>query len=432
MSEKNPILEYLSVKLGDLGYTYPGLSGKSKDHFGFGKPYIPYMNIFSNSKIKKEFLEYVDIKPNEKQNKVQLGDLFFTTSSETVEEVGMTSVLLNEIGEAYLNSFCFGFRLHNFEILLPEYAAYLFRGEELRKKISLFGQGSTRYNLPKTQMLSKLYLNVPNKNYQKKIAHILTTCDKVIEQTQFAIAKYKAIKQGMLHDLFTRGLDANGKLRPKYEDAPELYKESKLGWVLKNWEVDVFSNKVQIISGGTPPTHNREYWNGTIPWLSVDDFNNGERYVKCATKHITEEGLKNSATNFLKKGMIIISARGTVGVISQLGIEMTFNQSCYGLNSNDTNIHNDYIYYFLIHYKTNSGFISFGSVFSTITKDYFDSLDFYFPKDTNEAKEIVQRISLIDSHIETEENYLFKLQQIKTGLMGDLLNGEGIPDIKCN
>ncbi|RYE57605.1 MAG: restriction endonuclease subunit S [Sphingobacteriales bacterium] len=74
---------------------------------------------------------------------------------------------------------------------------------------------------------------------QQKIAKILGTIDAVIEKTQVAIAKYKAIKQGMLHDLFTRGIDVQtGKLRPKYEDAPELYKESKLGMVPKEWEVD--------------------------------------------------------------------------------------------------------------------------------------------------------------------------------------------------
>src|SRR5690606_29055719 len=103
--------EWKEIELGNLGQTYSGLSGKTKEDFGSGKPYIPYLNIFSNSKINPNALELVEISPTERQNRVQHGDIFFTTSSETIEEVGMTSVLLNDLGEVYLNSFCFGFRL---------------------------------------------------------------------------------------------------------------------------------------------------------------------------------------------------------------------------------------------------------------------------------------------------------------------------------
>ena len=119
--------------LGELGFTYAGLSGKTQKDFGRGKPFIPFMNIMSNGKIDPKFMGLVEVTQNERQNAVQKGDLFFTTSSETPEEVGMTSVLLEEIGECYLNSFCFGFRLYNFEDLQPEFAPYLFRGNEVRK-----------------------------------------------------------------------------------------------------------------------------------------------------------------------------------------------------------------------------------------------------------------------------------------------------------
>lgn len=164
----------------------------------------------------------------------------------------MTSVLLDDIGEAYLNSFCFGFRLNNFDDLLPEFAPFLFRGIELRKKISLFGQGSTRYNLPKTELLVKLKIDLPTIPEQRKIAKILSTTDTVIDKTQAAIAKYKAIKQGMLHDLFTRGIDTKtGKLRNKLEDAPELYRISKSGQSVPiNWnEIEKVGDHILITPG---------------------------------------------------------------------------------------------------------------------------------------------------------------------------------------
>ena len=202
--------EWVHKKLGDLGYSYSGLSGKTIDDFGEGKPFIPYMNIFSNGEIDPNKLEYVRIAENEHQNKVEQGDWFFTTSSETPEEVGMTSVLVDNIGEAYLNSFCFGFRLYNKQEFDPKFASYLFRSEELRKKISLFAQGSTRYNLPKQQMFEKLFISYPESlSAQRRIAAILASADKVIAATQKLIAKYKQMKQGMMEELFNEQCTMN-------------------------------------------------------------------------------------------------------------------------------------------------------------------------------------------------------------------------------
>lgn len=103
------------------------------------------------------------------------------------------------------------------------------------------------------------------------------------------------------------------------------------------------SNAVEIISGGTPDTNRSDYWNGDIPWLSVADFNKPERYVYTAEKNITRLGLENSNTRILNKGDLIISARGTVGAIGQIGNPMAFNQSCYGLRGKE-NVDNGYLY----------------------------------------------------------------------------------------
>lgn len=91
------------------------------------------------------------------------------------------------------------------------------------------------------------------------------------------------------------------------------------------WKETTISEIVTLIGGGTPKTSVSEYWDGHIPWLSVVDFNNGKKYVFDTEKKITEEGLKNSSTKLLEKGDIIISARGTVGVVAMLGRQMAFN-----------------------------------------------------------------------------------------------------------
>ena len=200
---------WVKLRLDSLGKTYTGLSGKNKEDFGEGKPYIPYMNIYSNRKIDLHKLEYVKIKREEKQNTVKYGDIFFTTSSETPDEVGIISVLLKKQSQdIYLNSFCFGFRLNNFNNLTPEFASFYLRGCGFRKLLLKLAQGSTRYNLSKNNLL-KIEITLPiSLTEQQKITEILETVDETIEKTDNIIKKYKRIKQGLMQDLFTKGVIA--------------------------------------------------------------------------------------------------------------------------------------------------------------------------------------------------------------------------------
>ena len=115
-------------KLGEIGKTFGGLSGKSKSDFSNGNSkYIPFMNVMSNPVIDPKFLDSVFIKKNEVQNKAQKGDLFFNGSSETPKEVGLCSVLQQNIPNLYLNSFCFGFRLFNLKEINGLYLSYFFQ-----------------------------------------------------------------------------------------------------------------------------------------------------------------------------------------------------------------------------------------------------------------------------------------------------------------
>ncbi len=200
--------EWEEKKLGDLGNTYSGLSGKTKEDFGSGKPYIPYMNIFKNSIIDHTYFDYVNVNNGEKQNRTKYGDIFFTISSETPDEVGMASVLLSNIDELYLNSFCFGFRLNDFETLLPEFAAYYLRGVLFRKEMSKAAQGATRFNLSKGNV-TKVVLLLPSIEEQQKIAEVITATDNEITALQQQLQKLKTQKQGLMQQLLT------GKIRVK-------------------------------------------------------------------------------------------------------------------------------------------------------------------------------------------------------------------------
>lgn len=174
------------------------------------------------------------------------------------------------------------------------------------------------------------------------------------------------------------------------------------------------SDVMDLIGGGTPKTSKPEYWNGTIPWLSVKDFNNGFRYVYETEKTITELGLENSSTKLLQNGDVIISARGTVGEIATIPFPMAFNQSCYGLRAKSKIVTSDYLYYLIKHNVSVLKKNTHGSVFDTITRKTFDNIEVEIPSIEIQEK-IASILSDYDEKIELNNEINNNLaEQIKT------------------
>jgi len=186
-----------------LGQTYGGLTGKCKTDFGQGNArYIPFMNVMSGTVIDPAWLELVNVASGESQNSAQMGDLFFNGSSETPEEVGFCSVLMHEIGNLYLNSFCFGFRLHPGAKANGLFLAYWFRSRNGRKAMAILAQGATRYNIAKSAFL-KLEISLPSEQEQTAIATVLSDMDAELAALEVKLAKARSLKQGMMQELLT-------------------------------------------------------------------------------------------------------------------------------------------------------------------------------------------------------------------------------------
>ena len=168
---------------------------------------------------------------------------------------------------------------------------------------------------------------------------------------------------------------------------------------MSEWKEYKLGGVIELIGGGTPKTNNLSFWGGEIPWLSVVDFNNGRKYVSQTEKSITEDGLNNSSTKILDKGDIIISARGTVGVIAMLNKPMAFNQSCYGIRSKEKFSFNYYLYYLLKNTVAELSQFSHGGVFDTITRDTFNEIDILLPP-LPEQKAIASVLSSLDNKID--------------------------------
>ncbi|WP_187852029.1 restriction endonuclease subunit S [Helicobacter pylori] len=190
------------VRLGDIGITISGLVGKTKQDFINGNAkYITFLNVLNNVIIDTSILENVKIYPNEKQNSFKKYDLFFNTSSETPKEVGMCAVLLDDIDQVFLNSFCFGFRIFD-KAVDSLFLSYLINSEIGRKAFENLAQGSTRYNLSKSGF-NNVCLFLPPLNEQIAIANILSDLDNEITNLKNKKRQFENIKKALNHDLMS-------------------------------------------------------------------------------------------------------------------------------------------------------------------------------------------------------------------------------------
>ena len=188
------------TSFAELGTSYSGLSGKSAQDFGSGKPFITYLNVYSNNVINENDFQYVAIKDGEKQNIVEYGDVLFTLSSETPNEVGIGSVYLGK-EKVYLNSFCFGIHITNTKVAFSPYLSYYVSSTAFRKFIYPYAQGSTRFNLCKVDF-EKASIKLPTLGHQKRIYSILSHIDCKMETEIQMLNLYNSQKQYLLRQMF--------------------------------------------------------------------------------------------------------------------------------------------------------------------------------------------------------------------------------------
>lgn len=279
------------VSLSEVGNFYGGLSGKTKSDFGFGdSKFITYMNVFTNTIAKQDMCDLVMVGHNEKQNLVVDGDVLFTQSSETPEEVGMASVWTHK-QKVYLNSFSFGLRIKNKQNVDPVYLTYLLRSPVYRKSISIQVQGISRYNLSSSR-LSTLKVKIPALEEQQKIAAFFTALDEKIAVAKLQLEQINKLNLSIAKALLSgekRCFQSDGSRYPDWQ-------KGKLG--------DAFNVKMckRIFKEETSEE-------GDIPFYKIGTFC-GE-----ADSYISRETFEyySKKYSYPQKGDTLISCSGTVG-----------------------------------------------------------------------------------------------------------------------
>ena len=189
------------AKMGNVGSIYGGLSGKSKVDFGGGNArYVTFLGVLENVILDIRHTESVHVGSGESQNRVIKGDLLFNASSETPGDLAIGAVMGEQLDSLYLNSFCFGFRIHDENKHVPLFLAYFSRGSVGRAVMNALAQGATRYNMSKSQFLA-LELSIPPCDEQHAIASVLSDMDAEIAALEQRRDKTHTIKQGMMQQL---------------------------------------------------------------------------------------------------------------------------------------------------------------------------------------------------------------------------------------
>lgn len=268
--------------------------------------------------------------------------------------------------------------------------------------LNQYSESSAQPGLSVKKLLELEYPIPKNKEEQTAIAEALSDVDSLISSLQKLIEKKKAIKQGTMQELLT------GKKR--------------LPGFSGEWSKQQLGDICNIVNGGTPSTSIAEFWNGKILWCTPTDITScSTKYIYTTESKITESGLKASSATLLPKGALLLCSRATIGEVRIAGNTICTNQGFKSLVVHQ-NISNEWLYYMVHVLKFNMLEKAIGSTFLEISKKDLAELDIIVPEFT-EQKAIAQVLSDMDSEIELLEKKLAKYQQIKQGMMQELLTG---------
>jgi type I restriction enzyme, S subunit len=413
MSELLPT-NWSQVPISSLGETFNGLTGKTGDDFSEGEPFVTYLQVFNGRTHDKSLCGKVRINGSEKQNRVQYGDLLFTTSSETAEEVGYATAFLTREFQPFLNSFCFGFRLNNWESFDPHFAKHYVSGNKFRRQMIRLAQGSTRYNLSKTEFL-KTTLSLPPLKEQQKIAEILNSVDEVIENTQCQINKLENLKKATMNELLTKGIGHTE------------FKETEIGRIPSNWDLKKLADLCEVTSSKRVlESDYRDH--GVRFYRSKEIIDKVEGRVSGKPIFISNEFFNelDAKHGSPKTGDILVTAVGTIGVIYQVNHEqfyfkdgnLLWLRSIRGVSSN----------YLCVLLRAKSvqdqiKTISAGSSQSALTIEKLKDITIPIPSLDEQAEIYNISVSVDKLLVNTYEKHR-KLQESRSSLMQDLLTGK--------
>ena len=392
-----------------------GVSAESEGIPSLGGENIKAEGGVSYDNIKRIPERYFRLMP---KGHLQAGDVLINKDGAQTGKVGFYD---GRLGEASVNEHLFILRSSNrsidqkllyYYLLLPQTQA------DIARRIT----GSAQPGL-NSQFVDAVGLTVPPLPLQRRIAEILSTVDEAIKQTEALIAKTQAIKAGLMHDLFTRGVLPNGQLRPTREEAPQLYKQSPLGWIPREWESKSLAEWTAFITdyrGMTPP-----YSSEGIPVISAENISDGR--IRSITKYVTEETYNlTTRRGFPEPGDVVFTTEAPVAEVARMPAHGTYRltRRVIALRRND-DLLKPFMYWSMYRLSKMTAWNGklHGSTVPRILKPDILAQHLAVPS-KNEQYSIISKLDQIEERLDTEVESAERLKSIKRGLMHDLLTGK--------
>ena len=390
-------------------------------YFGGDVGWVRIVDVTRSRRFLRETEQYLSPIGEEKSVRVDKGDLIMSICGT----IGRPIIV--DMAACIHDGFVQFYNLKNTHTIYLYYAL-----QHAEPAFIAMGQPGTQANL-NTKLAGKYKIFFPRFAEQERIANIFTLIDESIENTESVIAKYQQIKAGMMHDLFTRGVDANGCLRPPREQATELYKESPVGWIPKEWDcIDIDNLLAEIpaaIRSGPfgSALLKSELVEEGIPFLGIDNVFR-EEFENHYIRFVSENKFQELIRYAVRPKDVVITIMGTVGrscvIPEDIGRALTSKHIwCISLNHEKVIPELvcwqlNYASWVLSWFRKNSQ----GAVMDAIQSSTLRSLKLPTPP-MPEQRKILQKYKAIQQRLLNEERLYRKLTDQKSGLTHDLLTG---------
>ena len=399
-------------KVGDY-YEFKNGLNKGKEFFGEGTPIVNFTDVFHNRGISPEMLSgKVRLELSEIKNyEVKKGDIFFTRTSETIEEIGYPSVMLGEPENTVFSGFVLRGRCFLKDDPLDNlFKKYIFFTDAFRTEMLRKSSMTTRALTSGTAIKNMEFLHPSSKEEQHKNGELLTNLDHLITLHQRKLEKLQLVKKSMLEKMFPK----NGSKIPeiRFEGFADDWEQRKLSDVLDD-----------MYNGQTPSRNKSEYWNGNIKWLSSGELNRGTVYD--SIEMITEDGQKSANLRIVPKGTFIMAitgleAAGTRGNCALLGFDTTLNQSCMALFPKKDLLTSDFLFQWYRKVGEEYGLnYTQGTKQQSYNAELIKILPISLPLVT-EQKKIASYLSNLDHLITLHQRKLEKMKSFKKSLLEKL------------
>lgn len=381
---------------------------------------VNYMDVYKN-KIIDRSIDFMSVSAKESQlisSQIEKGDILFTPSSETPDDIGHSAVVTEDLPNTLYSYHLMRFRLSDkFQNKIDlDFRAFLFNSRYVLKQFENLSTGITRYTLTKEKFESVDVFFPENINEQKKIAEILSSVDEEIKRVEDLISKTENLKKGLMTELFTKGI------------GHEKFKKTKIGTIPDNWDLVKGEDISSVITkGASPGWQGFSYQSDGMLFVTSENVRNGVLDIK-NPKFLPLEFHNKLKNSQLKNGDILINIVGaSIGrscLYKSHHLEANINQAICLLRTNET-ILSPFVSQFLQHNTTIKRLISSQNGSARQNLSLADIRDFLFVRPSLfEQEKILTILSTVDKKIELNQNLKEKLNQLKKGLMLDLLSGK--------